>query len=127
MSKSSKQHENDNQTEETRKIIDDCVRRRAAGEDIDTDNITAAHQDLMPQLGRELERIKKIEDARQEALQELPALSHETTWGLGAASEPPPSGVEIDTRLNAQRRTLMPCCSSGIGGVAHRTRSLTSK
>ena len=54
-------------TQRIRQIIDDCVRRRAAGEMLRDEMLTEAHPDLLPELGDELRHLHLIQQARQQA------------------------------------------------------------
>ncbi|HEY8751524.1 MAG TPA: serine/threonine-protein kinase, partial [Tepidisphaeraceae bacterium] len=49
------------------RLIDDVRAARAAGRDVANDNIIQAHFQLMPELGQELEKLRRIEAARQAA------------------------------------------------------------
>ncbi len=49
------------------RIIDDVVRRRAAGAEVSDDSLIEAHPELMPELGEELRRLRLIQAAREKA------------------------------------------------------------
>jgi len=50
-----------------RRVIEDCMRRRAAGEAISDDDVASSHADLMPELREELSLLSVIERARRSA------------------------------------------------------------
>ncbi len=50
-----------------RDVLDDCLRRRSSGEDVDDEALIAAHPDLMPKLGDELRKLRIIAGARARA------------------------------------------------------------
>ena len=51
-------------SERIQKVVNDCLRRRKKGEDLAENSIIAAHPDLMPQLGEELRKIRRVASAR---------------------------------------------------------------
>jgi WD40 repeat protein len=54
-------------TERIRHVVDDCVLRRAAGEEISDESLIAAHAELMPELGQELRNLRLVEEAQRQA------------------------------------------------------------
>lgn len=56
-----------------RRVIDECRRRRHAGEGLPDEKVIAEHPDLMPELGEALAKLRRVEEARREAFGELPA------------------------------------------------------
>ncbi len=52
-----------------RVVLDDCIRRRANGELLTDQSLTAAHPDLLPELAEELRKLLLIERARQTSQQ----------------------------------------------------------
>jgi len=63
---------------QVRRIAEDCIRRRAAGESLSDEQILAEHPDLAPLLAEELAKLRRIEAARRRA--------------SGAPSPPPTAG-----------------------------------
>ena len=51
--------------EEIRAVLEDCLRRRAAGDVVRLDVIADQHARLMPQLGPELEKLRVIWMAKE--------------------------------------------------------------
>ena len=64
-----------------RRLVDEYLRRRAAGETTDEDELLAEHHDLNPELGRELRKLGLIEQAR---------IHVESSSGTHAARSIPP-------------------------------------
>ena len=63
------------QEESTRQIgqiIDEYLRRRAAGEEVSEDSLIEAHPELMPELAEELRKLRLIRTAREKAEQQQP-------------------------------------------------------
>jgi tetratricopeptide (TPR) repeat protein len=58
-------HDGDGATGRLRAVIDDCLRRRAAGEALADDALIAAHPELMPELGDELRKLRLIAAAHE--------------------------------------------------------------
>jgi tetratricopeptide (TPR) repeat protein/tRNA A-37 threonylcarbamoyl transferase component Bud32/ribosomal protein S27E len=54
-------------------IIEEVLRRRAAGEEISDESLTGAYPHLMPELGEELRKLRLIEAARRKAEGQIPA------------------------------------------------------
>ena len=54
-------------SERARQVIDDYLRRRAAGETVDCGHIASAHPELMPELGSEFRKLQLIERAHVRA------------------------------------------------------------
>jgi len=50
-----------------RRVIDNCLQRRAAGQDAPDEQIIGTYPELMPELGEELHALGLIENARQKA------------------------------------------------------------
>jgi tetratricopeptide (TPR) repeat protein/tRNA A-37 threonylcarbamoyl transferase component Bud32 len=57
-------------TRQIGQLIDDVLRRRAAGEEVSDHSLIAAHPHLMPELAEELRRLRLIEAARGKAEQQ---------------------------------------------------------
>jgi tetratricopeptide (TPR) repeat protein/ribosomal protein S27E len=57
----------DERKRQIEQIIDDLLRRQAAGEEVADDDLVAAHPQLMPELGEELRRVRLIQAAREKA------------------------------------------------------------
>ena len=51
-------------SERIQNVVNDCLRRRKKGEDLAENSIIAAHPDLMPQLGEELRKIRRVASVR---------------------------------------------------------------
>lgn len=54
-----------------RRVVDDYIRRRVAGDSVAPEQVVAQHPDLMPELEHELRNLKSIEDAHERALGKL--------------------------------------------------------
>ncbi|HOW73327.1 MAG TPA: protein kinase [Phycisphaerae bacterium] len=67
-------------------VLDDCIQRRLAGESLSDEQIIATHPDLMPELGDELRKLGRIQEARRAANQ----ASTVNGSPLGWADETPP-------------------------------------
>ena len=52
-------------------VLDDFIRRRANGEPLTDQSLTAAHPDLLPELAEELGKLQLIEQARQASQQDV--------------------------------------------------------
>jgi tRNA A-37 threonylcarbamoyl transferase component Bud32/tetratricopeptide (TPR) repeat protein len=63
----------DDRSRQVAQLIDDLVRRRAAGEEVPDDLLTEAHPELMPELGEQLRRLRFIQAARERAETQQPA------------------------------------------------------
>ena len=63
----------DELTTQIGQIIDDLLRRRAAGEEVSQDSLIEAHPELMPELGEGLRKLRLIEAARGKAQGQQPA------------------------------------------------------
>ena len=50
-----------------RQVINDCIRRRVAGELLSDEEVASDHQDLMPELAKELRALALIQQAEQRA------------------------------------------------------------
>jgi WD40 repeat protein len=50
-----------------RHLINDCLRRRAAGQEVSDQSLLEAHPDLMPELERELRNLRLIQEAQRQA------------------------------------------------------------
>ena len=50
-------------SDDVRRVVADCLRRRAAGEDLPDQAVIDAHPELMPALAEELARLRVIESA----------------------------------------------------------------
>jgi len=66
----SKQSGNDDRAEQIRLLVEDCLRRRAEGEAVSDELLIEGHPDLMPEMSRELGKLRSIEAARQRAQQD---------------------------------------------------------
>ena len=66
MSDSSEPNANADNPREDRlqEILDDCIQRRTAGEQIADEAIIADHGELMPELEQRLKALRMIQDAR---------------------------------------------------------------
>ncbi|MBP7934135.1 MAG: serine/threonine protein kinase [Phycisphaerae bacterium] len=79
----------DGRSETVRRVLRDCIRRRAAGEDLPDERIIDRHPDLMPELGRELRALDLIEQARRDVAAETRELQPQSAGaGLEAFSGP---------------------------------------
>jgi serine/threonine protein kinase len=58
--------------ERIRRVVEDCGRRRAGGEEVSDETLLARHRELMPELAEELRKLRLIENARQQARQPSP-------------------------------------------------------
>jgi len=76
----------DGRSETVRRIVRDCIQRRAAGEDLPDERIIDRHPDLMPELGRELRALALIEQARRDVAVETRELKPQ---GAGPGPEAP--------------------------------------
>ena len=65
----SKQSADDDRADRVREVVEDCLRRRAEGESFSDESLIQSHPDLMPELSRELGKLRLIEAARQQAKQ----------------------------------------------------------
>ena len=63
--------ESDDSAKRVREVINDCLRRRAAGDKIDDEELLAAYPDLLPGLQVELNRLRLIVTARERAAQPI--------------------------------------------------------
>jgi serine/threonine protein kinase len=63
----SKQSGGNDRAKQIRYVVEDCMRRRAEGESVTDELIFKNHPDLMPELSRELSKLRLIEAARQQA------------------------------------------------------------
>ena len=52
-------------SEQVQRVIDICIDRRAAGEEVTDDSLIAAHPDLMPELADALRNLKLVQQAQQ--------------------------------------------------------------
>jgi serine/threonine protein kinase len=72
-----------------RQVLEGYGRRRAAGEEIPGEVLLAQYPDLLPELAEELRKLRLIENARQQALQDLLPGPGST---VDASEAAPPSG-----------------------------------
>jgi tetratricopeptide (TPR) repeat protein/predicted Ser/Thr protein kinase len=59
--------QNSDRTSRIQQIIEDCLSRRAGGEDVSNEQLIDSHPDLMPELRDELRKLALVERARAEA------------------------------------------------------------
>ena len=52
----------DDRPERIRKAVEDCLRRRTAGETVSDQSIIEAHPELMPDLADELRKLRLVEE-----------------------------------------------------------------
>ncbi|WP_148073656.1 protein kinase domain-containing protein [Bythopirellula goksoeyrii] len=64
-----------------RDVINDCLQRRATGEDIVDDEIIAAHTELMPKLGEELRNLSCNAALRDKTAPSMPVLAETVSFG----------------------------------------------
>lgn len=69
MSESSEPNAGDQQerARRVRRVIDDCLSRRASGEEVSDQSVIETHPDLLPELAEELRKLRLIEVARDKA------------------------------------------------------------
>ncbi len=91
--------------QKARQLIDDLLRCKEGGEILDDDEVLTAHRDLMPELGRELQKLRLITEARGLA-ERSSARNRAAQTGDGRATKkdvPPPDsfpGYDIDELIH---------------------------
>ena len=89
------------------RVVDDVIDRRRAGEDVSDEAITTAYPDLMPELGRRLRDLRRIEFAERLADQAEtaadPPPSASAAAGEGPPALPPDSFVGYRVEREIQR------------------------
>jgi len=61
------EQESSQRDRQIQRVLDDCVKRRGAGEDLPDEAVIAAHPDLMPELAERLRALRLIEEAARRA------------------------------------------------------------
>ena len=92
------QHGSDVRSEQIRRVVDDCLRRRAQGEALPDKSLIDAHSELMPELAEELRRLRLVKAARQEAEALEAAETHEVDASVGDPDVPPASDRGLHVR-----------------------------
>ena len=89
-------------------VLSDVVHRRNAGEMVSDESIRRLRPDLMPELARELGKLRMIEAARQAA--EQPPEDSSGDQGISSESDLETQGMPEADELNARAGMLRICC-----------------
>jgi hypothetical protein len=79
----SKHCADDDRAERIRLLVENCLRRRAQGESVSDELLIKGHPDLMPELSKELSKLRLIEAARQQAQRDEGSNREPSTEGCG--------------------------------------------
>jgi hypothetical protein len=107
-----------NQRTLVRQVLDDCLRRRAAGEELDNGTLIAAHPELMPALGRELALLPVMQRAVDRAARGPDGSGSSPPAALSSA---PPEWLNGYRLLSEVHRGAQGVVYRGLQESTHRT------